>query len=66
MNDIKTLILKYVCYTLVLLLVSYLFESFNFDSNWWVLLASFVVFILNVTIKPILVWLTLPFTGVTF
>ena len=34
MNDIKTLILKYVCYTLVLLLVSYLFESFNFDSNW--------------------------------
>ena len=66
MNDIKTLILKYVCYTLVLLLVSYLFESFNFDSNWWVLLASFVVFILNVTIKPILVWLTLPITGVTY
>lgn len=66
MNDIKTLILKYVCYTLVLLLVSYLFESFSFDSNWWVLLASFVVFILNVTIKPIIVWLTLPITGVTY
>ena len=61
MNDIKTLILKYMCYTLVLLLV-----SFSFDSNWWVLLASFVVFILNVTIKPILVWLTLPITGVTY
>ena len=34
MNDIKTLILKYVCYTLVLLLVSYLFESFNFGSSF--------------------------------
>jgi putative membrane protein len=37
------------------------------DSNYgvWFLMAAIIVYILSKTIKPILIWLTLPLTGIT-
>ena len=55
-------------YTLVLIAVSYLFKSMYIDISNHYLYAFFIVFIiyfLNKTIKPLLVKLTFPITGVT-
>lgn len=55
-------------YTLVLIAVSYLFDSMYIDLNHCYIYAVFVVliiYILNKTIKPLLVRLTIPITGIT-
>lgn len=56
-------------YAFVLILASLIFKkSFQIDSSicgLWYLLASIIVYALNKTIKPLIVWLTLPLTGLT-
>ena len=56
-------------YSLVLITVSVLFQkTIRIDNSmfgFWAFLASIIIYILNKTIKPILVWLTLPITGLT-
>jgi putative membrane protein len=59
-----------VGYALILITVSILFKNTIFiDSSffgYWGLIAAIIIYFLNKTIKPILVWLTLPLTGLTF
>ncbi|MFC3041312.1 phage holin family protein [Virgibacillus xinjiangensis] len=50
---------------IVLIVVAQLFESFRLDGFGTALLASFLLAILNLIIKPILIILTLPITMVT-
>lgn len=55
-------------YTLVFILVTSIFDSIYIDSNNTILWAAIIVLIisiLNKTIKPILVTLTIPITGLT-
>lgn len=56
-------------YSIVLILVSLVFKkTIMIDQQYfgmWVLITSVIVYILNKTIKPILVWLTIPLTGMT-
>lgn len=56
-------------YAIVLIIVSAFFKNtINVDSSYsglWFLIASIIIYILNKTIKPLLVWLTLPLTGLT-
>lgn len=55
-------------YTLVLIAVSYLFNSMYIDLSHCYIYAVFVVliiYILNKTVKPLLVRLTIPITGIT-
>ncbi len=55
-------------HTLVLISVSLLFKSLYIDNAYYglyALLATFIISILNITIKPIIVLLTLPITGLT-
>lgn len=58
-----------VGYSLVLITVSVLFKNtIQIDNSMfglWAFLASVIIYVLNKTIKPILVWLTLPITGLT-
>lgn len=58
-----------VGYTLVLITVSVIFkETVYIDSSYfglWGLIAVIIIFILNRTIKPLLVWMTLPLTALT-
>lgn len=62
-------LIKILGYALVLITVSIIFKNTIYIDNsyWglWAALASLIVFILNKTIKPILVWLTLPITTLT-
>lgn len=55
-------------YTISFLLISLMFGTFQINDEHTILysfLAVVIVFILNKTIKPILVKLTLPLTGIT-
>ena len=55
-------------YTLVFVIVSILFKSFYIDTSHcyiYAFLAVVIIYVLNKTIKPILVYLTLPITGLT-
>lgn len=56
-------------YTLVLILVSLIFKkTVVIDDSYfgiWGLVAVIIIFILNRTIKPLIVWMTLPITALT-
>ena len=56
-------------YTLVLITVSFIFkENVIIDNSYyglWGLIAVIIIFILNRTIKPLLVYMTLPLTALT-
>jgi putative membrane protein len=57
-----------VGYTLVFILVTSFFKSFYVDSDHLIIWSAIIVltiYILNKTIKPILVTLTIPITGIT-
>lgn len=58
-----------VGYTLVLITVSVIFNDTIYIDNrlfgLWGLIAVIIIFILNRTIKPLLVWMTLPLTALT-
>jgi putative membrane protein len=55
-------------YTLILISISILFKSLYIDNSYfglYGLLATIIIYFLNKTIKPIIVLLTLPITGLT-
>lgn len=55
-------------YTLVLIIVSYVFDSMYIDLSHhyiYALIIVLIVSILNKTVKPLLVRLTIPITGIT-
>lgn len=58
-----------VGYTLVLITVSVVFNDTIYIDNQffglWGLFAVIIIYVLNKTVKPVLVWLTLPLTALT-
>ena len=56
-------------YTIVLIAISVLFKKTVYIDNslfgLWGFVAVIIIYILNKTIKPLIVWLTLPLTGLT-
>lgn len=55
-------------YAIVLITASVLFKSINIDNSMfglWAFVAAIMIYILNKTIKPIIVILTLPLIGIT-
>lgn len=68
LNKIVEWLLYIVCYALVLITVSVLFDSVSIDDSYfglYGLIAAVIIFILNKTIKPIIFLLTLPITALT-
>ena len=51
---------------LVLSIIDVVFNSFDVDNYYYFLLVVLIIYVLNKTIKPILVRLTLPITALTF
>ena len=62
-------LIRMVGYALVLIAVSLVFnDTIHIDNayfGFWGLAAVVIIFILNKTIKPVIVWLTLPLTALT-
>lgn len=69
-NKILDYIIYIVGYALILSIVSIFFKNtIEIDYSYlgiWSLLASAIIYILNKTIKPIIVKYTIPITGLTF
>lgn len=69
MKKILVFIIKVLGYAGILFLTSLLFKNTIYmdDSNngIWFIIVAFIVLILNSTVKPFLVWITIPITGVT-
>lgn len=61
--------LSIVGYGLILIAVSILFpKTIHIDNSYyglWGFLGATIIFILNKTIKPIIVWMTIPITALT-
>jgi putative membrane protein len=58
-------IIYMIGYAIVLVTVSVLFKSFQINNDYYglyALLASIIIYILNQTIKPVLTYITLPLT----
>ncbi len=67
-NRLLEWIIYMIGYTIVFIIVSNLFDSLYIDLNHsyiYSFLVVFIVYLLNITIKPILVTLTIPITGIT-
>ena len=67
-NRIIDWLLHMVGYTLVFILITSLFDSIHIDENHliiWSIIIELLIYILNKTLKPILVTLTIPITGIT-
>ncbi|MDD2377474.1 MAG: phage holin family protein [Bacilli bacterium] len=62
-------LINMIGYALVLIMVAVLFnDTVQIDNTYfglWGLLAAIVIYVLNKTIKPILIFFTLPITGLT-
>lgn len=68
LNKIIDWLIYMVGYTFVLILVNSLFKSMYIDPNHsylYSILIVLVIYVLNKTVKPILVTLTIPITGIT-
>ncbi len=55
-------LLGIIIYALILLIVNNTFKGFYVESFWWALLAALIISLLNCSIKPALVLMTLPIT----
>lgn len=67
-NKFVNFIISLVCYALVLILVSMLFKDFYINNKYYGLyavIAALIMDILNKTIKPVLVVMTMPLTAIT-
>ena len=68
LNKFLDWLLYFIGYTIVFILVTTLFKSIHIDKNHcilWSTIIVFIVYLLNKTIKPVLVTLTIPITGIT-
>ena len=64
-NGTKNWLIYMFGYAIVLLLTSNLFRSLYVENFWWGFLAAIIIYILNKTVKPVLVTLTLPLIGMS-
>lgn len=68
LNKFLDWLLYFIGYTIVFILVTTLFKSIHIDKEHFILWSTkivFIVYLLNKTIKPVLVTLTIPITGIT-
>ena len=64
-NKLIEWLIYMIGYAIVLITVSVLFSSFEINNKYfgvYALLASIIIYILNQTIKPVLTYITLPIT----
>ena len=69
-NVIIEWLIYMICYTLILIGISLIFKNTiqidNTHYGAWVFIASIIIYLLNQTIKPIIIKLTIPIMALTF
>ena len=69
LNKLIEWLIYMIGYSLVLITVSIIFKNTLYIDNSyygiWSFIATIIIYILNKTIKPLIVWLTIPITALT-
>lgn len=65
-NEIKVFIVSIIVYAVVLMIANSLFKGIYVENFFYAIIASIILSLLNATIKPILVYLTLPLSILSF
>ena len=68
-NKFIVWLLYMICYAIVLITVSIMFDSLYISNKFfgfYAFLAAVIIYILNQTIKPVLFYITLPVTALTW
>ena len=68
-DKITEVILYLVSYTITFLIVEQFFDSFRISSEhrvFYACVAVLIIYVLNKVVRPLLVTLTMPITGITF
>lgn len=69
LNHFIDWLIHMIAYAIILITVSIIFKKTIYIDNsyfgLWGVVAAIIIYLLNKTVKPILVWLTLPITGLT-
>ena len=61
-------LLHFFSYAVIFIIVATYFDSFQIDDSHlytYGMLATFIIFVLNKTVKPVIIKLTIPLTGLT-
>lgn len=62
-------VISMIGYAVILIITSLIFNDTLYIDNayygLWSLIAAIIIYLFNKTIKPLLVWLTIPITGIT-
>lgn len=61
-SNLVEFILKIIVSSITLMLASALFKNFYVENIWYAIMASLIISVLNVSVKPVLVYLSLPVT----
>lgn len=75
-NKMNKMVMKFVDwgirilgYTVILMLMTLVFKNTLYIDNsyygFWCLIGAILIYLLNKTVKPFLIWLTIPITGIT-
>ncbi len=64
--ELKSFIVGIIIYALVLMIASSLFRGIYVSNFFFAIIAALILSLLNSTIKPVLVYLTLPLSVLTF
>lgn len=65
-RDATQFIVGIIVYAFVLMMSASLFEKFYISNFWYAIIAALILSALNYTIKPLLIYWTLPLNIVTF
>lgn len=69
-NGIIEWLIYMICYTVIIIGISLFFKNTiqidNTHYGLWVFIASIIIYLLNQTIKPIIIKLTIPILAITF
>lgn len=64
-SDLVEFALGIIAYSIILLIASNIFKGFTLENYFYALIASLIISFLNSTIKPILIYFSLPITIMT-
>ena len=65
-NKFLDWVIYLIAYTLTFFLVDIIFNAFEVDNPVYYFVASLIMYVLNLTVRPIVFRLTLPLTGYTY
>lgn len=69
LNKFLNSLINIIGYAVILLLISTCFKTIYFDNSYYgiyILVAALIIYIFNLTIKPILFRMSIPIIGLTF